>query len=175
MEQPTTSSNKFIPILVVLLVVASFLIGSLYTQVNLLKKGSGAAPTVAAPAANNENAPAAPPQEPTGPLSTDIDVAKIPALGKEGAKVAVVEYTDYQCPFCGQLFTNAFPQIKKDYIDTGKIRYYVKDFPLTQIHPMAQKAAEAANCATEQNKFWEYHDYIFANQTALTIDALKKY
>jgi protein-disulfide isomerase len=172
MEQQAVASNKFIPILVVLLIVASFLIGSLYTQVNLLKKGTGA-PSVAAPTAN-DNAPAAP-EEPTGPLTAEIDVAKIPVLGKEGAKVAVIEFTDYQCPFCGQLFTNAFPSIKKDYIDTGKIRYYVKDFPLTQIHPQAQKAAEAANCATDQNKFWEYHDKLFANQTALAVDDLKKY
>ena len=170
------TQNKLMPVLVVLLIVASFFIGSLYTKVNMLEKGvvAGAVNTNTGGTANNNNAPTAP-QAPTAAGPVDVEFADAPMLGNKNAKVALVEFTDYQCPFCGQLFTNTFPQIKKEYIDTGKVRYYVRDFPLVQIHPQAQKAAEAASCAEEQGKFWEMHDKLFANQTALQIDDLKKY
>lgn len=172
MEQPVSIQNKLVPVLVVLLIVASFLIGSLYTRVNLLEKGTGTtAGTVAQ--GNAANQPAAPAQPVSAPV--DVDVTGMPVRGDKNARVALVEFTDYQCPFCGQLFTNTYPSIKKDYIDTGKIKYIVRDYPLTQIHSQAQKAAEAANCANEQGKFWEMHDKLFANQQALQIDDLKKY
>ena len=179
MENPIRSSgSKIVPVLVILLIVSSFLIGSLYTQVNMLKSGSGtntnanaaAAGTQPAGQAAGAAAPEAPP-----PVVDAIDISGIPVKGEKSAKVAIIEFTDYQCPFCGQLFTNTFPSIKKEYIDTGKVKYLVMDFPLTQIHPYAQKAAEAASCATDQNKYWEMHDKLFANQTALTVDDLKKY
>lgn len=167
----TAAQNKLVPVLVVLLIVASFLIGSLYTKVNLLEKGTG---TVAgATQGNTANQPAAAAQPASVPV--DVDVSGMPVKGNKNAKVAIVEFTDYQCPFCGQLFTKTYPSIKKDYIDTGKVKYFVGDYPLNQIHPQAQKAAEAANCANEQGKFWEMHDKLFANQTALQADDLKKY
>lgn len=171
MDNTPSSSNKLVPVLVVLLIVASFFIGSLYTRVKTLESTStGTNNNVAGAVANNQ--PAAP-AAPTGPV--DIDISGYPVLGNKDAKIAIVEFTDYQCPFCAQLVNNTFPDVKKNYIDTGKIKYIVRDFPLTQIHPQAQKAAEAVNCAEEQGKFWEYHDVLFKNQTALTIDDLKKY
>lgn len=170
-ENITNPQNKLIPVLVILLIVASFFIGSLYTKVNLLEKGVGTATTTGAAAGANQ-------PQPPPPVAAPVDIALAAddnILGDKNAKVTLVEFTDYQCPFCGQLFTNTFPQIKKDYIDTGKIRYVVRDFPLNAIHPMAQKAAEASHCAKDQNKFWELHDKMFGNQTALTVDDLKKY
>lgn len=163
--------NKLMPILVVLLVVAAFFIGSLYTRVNLLEKNSVAETPgqVAGTQGNN----AAPAQPTPGPVA--VDVTNAPMLGSKDAKIALVEFTDYECPFCGRLFTDSFPQIKKDYIDTGKVKYYVRDFPLVSIHPNAQKSAEAASCANEQGKFWPYHDKLFTNQQALKIEDLKKY
>ncbi len=164
------SSNKLVPILVVLLVIAAFFIGSLYTRVNLLEKSSGSAGNGTVNAGNTQ-----PPVLPTpGPVDIDLS-GETRVLGSANAQVALVEFTDFECPYCGQLFKNTFPQIKKEYIDTGKVRYFIKDFPLTQIHPNAQKSAEAANCALEQGKFWEYHDTLFENQSDLGIDALKKY
>lgn len=91
----------------------------------------------------------------------------LPPLGKDSAKVTMVEFSDYQCPFCGRHFTQAEPQIKKEYIDTGKVKFYYRDFPLSQIHQGAQKAAEAARCAGEQNQYWQYHDLVFQNQTSI--------
>ena len=167
-------TNRLIPVLVILLIVASFLLGSLYTKVQYYEKGGTA---VAAAGTGNVagtgTQPAAEPEEPSAPVN--IDVTDYPRLGNKNAKVAIVEFTDYQCPFCERLFSDAFPKIKKEYIDTGKVQYMVRDFPLFQIHPQAQKAAEAANCAKDQNKFWEMHDKLFSNQSALQIEDLKKY
>lgn len=94
----------------------------------------------------------------------DVGIGDLPVLGKEGAKVTLVEFSDYQCPFCGRHFTQTEGQIKKEYIDTGKVKFYYRDYPLSQIHPGAQKGAEAARCAGDQNKYWEYHDLVFQNQ-----------
>ncbi|MBI2039543.1 thioredoxin domain-containing protein [Candidatus Microgenomates bacterium] len=88
----------------------------------------------------------------------------LPVQGNQSAKVTLIEFSDYQCPFCGRHFTQTEGQLKKEYIDTGKVKFYYRDFPLSQIHPGAQKAAEAARCAGDQSKYWEYHDLVFTNQ-----------
>lgn len=93
-----------------------------------------------------------------------VGVGDLPVLGKESAKVTLIEFSDYQCPFCGRFFTQTEGQLKSEYIDKGLVKFYYRDFPLPQIHPGAQKAAEAARCAGDQNKYWEYHDLIFQNQ-----------
>lgn len=86
-----------------------------------------------------------------------------PILGSANAPVTMIEFSDYQCPFCHSFWKQTLPQIKKDYIDTGKVKFVYRDFPLN-IHPMAEPAARAANCAGEQGKYWEYHDKIFGEQ-----------
>lgn len=168
-----SSGSKLIPVMVVLLIVSSFLIGSLYTQVNMLKKGTGTPTNVAADTGGAAAGAAA--GQPPAEVKADIDIKGLTFKGDKNAKVAIVEFTDYECPFCGQLFTQTYPDIQKSYIDTGKVRYYVLDFPLTSIHPNAQKSAEASHCAADQGKFWEMHDKMFVSQTALKIDDLKKY
>ena len=95
-----------------------------------------------------------------------------PSLGKTDAPVTVVEYSDFQCPFCLRVMPT-LKDLRTKYGD--RVRLVWKDFPLTQIHPQAFVAAQAGNCAREQGKFWEYHDKLFANQSALTPDSLKKY
>jgi protein-disulfide isomerase len=92
--------------------------------------------------------------------------------GDKNAKVTLVEFTDYQCPFCSRHIRDTFPQIENDYIKTGKVRYVLREFPLESIHPQAVKAAEAAGCAGEQGKYWEMHDRLFANQNALALPQL---
>jgi protein-disulfide isomerase len=94
-------------------------------------------------------------------------------LGDPNAPVTIIEYSDYQCPFCKRFFDESETVLRKDYIETGKVKMIYRDFPLPG-HPYAMPAAEAANCAKDQGKFWAYHDLIFKNQNNLaTIDYLK--
>jgi protein-disulfide isomerase len=88
-------------------------------------------------------------------------------LGSPTAPVTMVEFTDLQCPFCRQFHMTAFEQIKKNYIDTGKVRYVSLNFPLS-MHPFAMPAAEAAECAGAQGKFWDMRHTIFVNNANLT-------
>jgi protein-disulfide isomerase len=100
-------------------------------------------------------------QAPTGPVKITLK-DDAPFLGNKDAKVVVVEYADYQCPFCEKWFKEVYPQLKSKYIDTGKIKFVFQDFAF--LGPDSTTAAEAAQCAKEQGKFWQYHDYLFSNQ-----------
>ena len=87
-----------------------------------------------------------------------------PYMGKKDAPLTIIEFSDFQCPFCQRFHDQAYGQIKKEYIDAGKVKFVYRDFPLESIHPYARKAAEAGECADEQGKFWEYHGKLFENQ-----------
>lgn len=106
-----------------------------------------------------DNAIPTPPPTNDTPATADDDTV----LGSEDATVTLIEFTDYQCPFCGRHYEQTFGEIKKNYVDTGKVKYIVRDFPLG-FHPFAQKAAEATECADDQGKFWEMHSLLFKNQ-----------
>jgi protein-disulfide isomerase len=113
------------------------------------------------------NAPAAAGAPRANPaVGMTVNVAGKQTLGDKNAKLTLVEFTDYECPFCGRHFRETAPRILKDYVETGKIRYVFNDLPLS-MHPHAKKAAEAALCAGEQGKYWEMHDLLFSNQQAL--------
>jgi protein-disulfide isomerase len=94
-------------------------------------------------------------------------IADAPTLGRADAPVTIVEFSDYQCPFCQRFFSTTLAALKTQYIDAGKLRYVFRDSPLDQLHPFARKAAEAAHCAGEQGKYWEMHDMLFQNSRAL--------
>jgi protein-disulfide isomerase len=97
-------------------------------------------------------------------------------LGKINAPVTVIEFTDLECPFCERHHSQVYPQIKSQYIDTGKVKYVSRDFPLTSIHPNAQPAAEAAECVREQSDdetYFVFVDKIFDNQQTLSQDNLR--
>jgi protein-disulfide isomerase len=96
-----------------------------------------------------------------------IELNGHPIQGREDAKLTMIEFSDYQCPYCGRHAREVEPQIQKEYIDTGKLRHVFFDMPLESIHKFAFRAAEAVRCAEAQGKFWEMHDRLFANQQAL--------
>ena len=106
-------------------------------------------------------APAAPPQ------NVVLDLGNNPSHGETTAKLTLIEFSDYQCPFCGRHVRDTAPLIEKEYITTGKLRYVFLDLPLESIHKIAFKAAEATQCAGEQGKYWEMHQQLFANQNKL--------
>jgi len=96
-----------------------------------------------------------------------VSTAGAQSVGDAKAKVIVVEFSDYQCPFCGRYANDTYSKIADDYVKTGKIKYVLRNFPLEQLHPNAEKAAEAAECAGDQGKYWEMHERLFKNQSQL--------
>lgn len=136
--------------------------GSLWTENQMLKKGGIA---LTAPSGNQAAAPSQPQQPTTGTTSIDDD----PVLGDKNAPVTLVEFSDYECPFCKKYFTDTFPQIKAKYIDTGKVKLVFRDLPLSFHDPMATKEAVAANCARKQGgdtSYFKYHDEMFKQTTS---------
>ncbi len=113
------------------------------------------------------------PQAPARPalqnvtVNTDDD----PYRGDKNAPLTIVEFSDYQCPFCGRHVKDTLPKLEADYIKTGKVKYIFRDFPLESIHKEAAAAAAAAHCAGDQGKYWEMHDHLFANQRAIALAA----
>lgn len=105
------------------------------------------------------------------PERTPLAIAGQPSKGPEAAPVTLVEFADFECPYCGGLFPT-LQKIEADYKD--KLRVIYIQFPLSSIHPHAEKAAEAALCANDQGKFWQMHDEMFSDQTNLTVDDLKQ-
>jgi protein-disulfide isomerase len=83
-------------------------------------------------------------------------------MGQPSAKLAVIQYSDFQCPFCANFANGTLPEIVKLFVNTGKIQFAFRHLPLQSLHPFALKAAEAAECGGSQGKFWEVHDALFA-------------
>lgn len=95
-------------------------------------------------------------------------------LGSKDAPVTMVEFTDYQCPYCQRFHMTVFNDIKKNFIDTGKVRFYSRDLPLDSLHPNAIRAAQAARCAADQGQYWRMRDLMGLNPDKLDMDNLVK-
>lgn len=115
-----------------------------------------------------------PPEKPV-PTSLDLAADDTPFRGEKTAKVTLVEYFDYQCPFCARYFDETEPQVLANYILKGNLKFIVRDFPLTELHRHALQAAEAARCANDQGKFWPMHDALMGNSDALDRAKLSLY
>lgn len=163
-------SNLTTPILVVILIAAAFTIGMFWQKVQVLEKGTGTQTTTGA-----TRTPAPAPTVLSSEKFSELVKDAVFVAGNKDAKVRLVEFTDFECPFCGRFFTDTFGQIEKEYLTNGKIAYYIRHFPLYSIHPNAENAGLAAECAREQNKFKEMHDMIFQNQRAISVQDLKGY
>ncbi len=96
------------------------------------------------------------------------------SIGRADAPVTIVEFNDLQCPSCKKFHSDTYAELKKTYIDTGKVRFVSRDLPIERMHPYALKAAEAARCAGDQNKFWEYRNALFSDGRPLDDEVLKK-
>ena len=108
----------------------------------------------------------------------DVETGDAPVLGSKDAQVTIVEFSDFQCPYCAKFYNEAYQDIKEQYVDAGKAKIVFMDFPLTQIHPLALPAAESTRCVREQGgdtAFWKMHDKIFENQATLSEANLKSW
>ena len=110
-------------------------------------------------------------QRPSRPTQATATITGKPVMGDPSAPVTVVEYADYQCPFCLRFIKTTFSELKRDYIDTGKVRWVALNLPLAS-HKHARKAAQAAHCAGEQDRFWEMREELFRNPGKLDRDQL---
>jgi protein-disulfide isomerase len=113
------------------------------------------------------------PQPPVPPTTAKVTNLTGYALGRADAPLTMVEFTDLQCPFCRQYMLTSFDEIRKNWIETGKLRYISRDFPL-DFHAQAQAAARAARCAGEQGKFWEMRLGLMRNANLLTPDYITR-
>jgi protein-disulfide isomerase len=130
----------------------------------------------AVPLSENIVQPSQPSAKATQPQQqiTEAGIDDDHIFGDENAPVTIIEFSDYECPFCGRFYQQTLPQIKSNYIETGKVRLVYRDFPLS-FHPNAQKAAEAAECAGEQGKYFEMHDRLFEKGVSGGVDSFKQY
>ena len=108
-------------------------------------------------------APQAPAPQTTLSQPVVLDIDGAPFLGSKDAKVTLVEFSDFQCPFCARHSQQTLPTIMKEYVDAGKVKYVLRDFPIPQLHPHAQKSHEAAHCAGEHGKYWEMYRRLFGD------------
>jgi protein-disulfide isomerase len=106
-----------------------------------------------------------------GPKRAKLTLQPVQTIGNKDAPLTMVEFTDFQCPFCKQFYSSTFPDLKKNYIDTGKMRFYSRDLPL-DFHPDAMRAAQAGRCAAEQGQFWKMRDLMAANPDKLDLENL---
>lgn len=117
-----------------------------------------------------------PAQPPARPAMQDVtgmrlDASRLRHVTGSG-DVAIVEFTDFQCPFCAKHARETFPELRKQLIDSGKARYVSVNYPLERIHPAALRAAEAAECAGRQGQFWPMHERLFSDGTSIAADRL---
>lgn len=128
---------------------------------------TGTNATTAALTGGNDESGAVFSNAPAGPTPASISPETLRTLGDPNAPVTIVEFSDYQCPFCLRHFQETFPQLKAEYIDTGQVYYIFKDFPITSLHPVAPRVHQAARCAGEigsRDAYWQVHDSFFNNQ-----------
>lgn len=115
---------------------------------------------------------------PDNNVNVEVEAGDSPVKGEADAPVEIIEFSDYQCPFCAKFFEQTLPEIEKNYIKTGKVKLVYKDFPLISIHSEAKKAAEAARCVREQKGdegYFKMHNKLFENQQSLSVENYKKW
>lgn len=148
--------KSYTPILAVLLVITAFLLGILITKVQYLEKGQTTTVVTDSTVPSQDNNQLQPGQK------VDVGVGHLPPLGDPNAKVKIVEFADLRCPFCDQFYKEAEQSIINDYVKTGKAVLYFRHFEF--LGPASIVAGNAVECANEQGKFWEMHNWLYDNQ-----------
>jgi protein-disulfide isomerase len=105
-------------------------------------------------------------------IKIKMNLEGVQMLGSKDAPITMVEFTDYQCPFCQSFHTQTFGTLKKNFIDTGKVRFFSRDLPLDSMHPDAMRAAEAGRCAAAQGQFWALRDIMSHHPDKLDLESL---
>jgi len=147
----------------------AILLGSIVIAVALLMNGGvikvgrpmNNAPAAAGSSASAQPAQAAQPQVPLPGAKVNVDIGHLPVKGTS-SKVTIIEFADFQCPFCERFFKDTESQIIKDYVETGKAKFVFRQYAF--LGKESTWAAEASECANDQGKFWEYHDYLYSHQ-----------
>lgn len=176
---PAHRGSLLLPALLLLLIggVIGYLIGRQSVNQAAVESAAAepaanavAAPVLATTSPGNNTSPAFS-SALAGPTPASISPETVRTLGDPNAPVTIVEFSDYQCPFCLRHFQETMPQLKTEYMDTGRVYYVFKDFPIASLHPVAARIAEAARCAGEMggsDGYWQAHDSLFNNRDQLT-------
>jgi protein-disulfide isomerase len=120
-------------------------------------------------------APAPAAGQPAGFRPQIVSIGASPVKGETNATLTMVEYSDYQCPFCARNYNDVMPALQEEYIDTGKLKFVMREYPLSNLHKNATNASIAALCAGDQGKYWEMHNLLFENQKELEVNNLKSF
>ncbi|MHA7733794.1 DsbA family protein [Nitrosopumilus sp. S6] len=151
-------------VITIVIAISAFFAGSYFANLNsdeITQSDLNAA--IAKLESKIESNPQSSSQPNTPPINVSID--DDPMKGDPNAPITIIEFSDYECPFCGRFYANTLPLIEENYINTGKVNFVYRDFPIQSIHPNAVPAAMAAECADDQEMFWPYHDMIFENKS----------
>ncbi len=169
-----SSFNKIIVGVVIAIAVSTFFAGILLgSSINdteseyLTKSDMENIITALEKKSDNVQAPTAQPTQaqPSVPSLVQVSLDDDPVKGDPDASITIVEFSDFQCPFCSRWYDQTLSSLEENYIDTGKVKLVYRDLPLSSIHPNARPAHIAAECADEQNKFWDYHNILFESQS----------
>lgn len=145
------------PLWVILLLVFSFLLGMTTMKLQFTEDALN---RVTAQGTANQQVPGAVPDGELLGEEVNVNAGTLPMLGSNDAPITIIEFSDFQCPYCKRFYDETLEQLISEYVDTGKVRLAYRHMPLA-IHPNAQDAAEASMCANDQDRFWDYHDKLF--------------
>lgn len=170
--------TSLVVVLVILIAIASFFAGSYVTNFDSDKLTKSylndAISKLESKIERNVKSQNQPDSKPMG-ISIDDD----PMKGNPDAPITIIEFSDYECPFCGRFYANTLPLIEENYINAGLVNFVYRDFPIQSIHDNALPAALASECADDQGKFWPYHNMIFDNKSTWEkingVDLLKEF
>jgi len=162
-ENKKSTPTGMIVVLVAVVAIAAFFAGSYFSNLNSDVVTQSELNDAISKLESKIGSVQQVPSQPSQPLKISLD--NDPIRGDPNAPITIIEFSDFQCPFCARFHVQTLPLLLEEYIDTGKVNLVYRDFPIQSIHPNALPAAVAAECANEQGNYWEYHDTLFEKQS----------